>query len=85
MSATINQIEQELLHLSSSESYRRAHKVWAEDVQLRNMKNLAVKARSMAHKDALNLVRVVADSASLTSQILILAERLAQETDSNQT
>jgi hypothetical protein len=81
MSLTITQIENELTRLSSSESYRRDQKVWAEEVQMKNMKRLAAKARSLAHKDALNFVRVVADSASLTSEILILAERLVKETE----
>jgi hypothetical protein len=80
MNPTIKQIEQELMHLSSSQDYRRSQKVWAEDAQIKNMRRLAAKARSLTHKDALDLVRVVADSASLTSEILILAERLAKET-----
>ena len=80
MNNTLIEIDREISHLAESSEYRREQKVWAEESQLKNMRRMATKARSLLPKDALDLIRVVSDSASLTSKILILAEKLFEET-----
>lgn len=81
MSHTLTEINREIARLATSSEYRRAQKVWAEESQLKNMKRLATRAHSLSAKDAQDLVRVVSDSASLTSRIMQLAEQHAREVE----
>ncbi len=82
MNHTLAEIDQEIARLAASSEYRREQKVWAEEPQLKNMKRMAAKARSLSDKDVQDLVRVVSDSASLTSRILKLSEQLVRECSS---
>ena len=80
MRQTLDEIDQEIARLAGSSEYRHAQKVWAEEAQIKNMRRMAAKSRSLSQKDALDLVRVVSDCASLASTILHLAEKLVPET-----